>query len=108
LFWLFFWLICAAVAAIIAMERDRSAVVFGLVTFFCLGPLGIAVALLATRGEMDRLPSSPPKRRVTEGRQRFTCPRRGAESDIPNVDTSYDCWRCGEHRNVKPKVEKKS
>ena len=27
-----------------------------------------------------------------------------AESDIPNADTSYDCWRCGEYRNVKPKV----
>jgi DNA-directed RNA polymerase subunit RPC12/RpoP len=104
LFWLFFWLICAAVAAIIAMDRDRNPVLFGLVTFFFLGPLGIAVALLATRGEMDQLPPPAVKRKVAEGRQRFTCPRCGAENDIPSADTSYDCWRCGEHRKVKPKV----
>ena len=105
--WLFFWLICAAVAAIIAVERDRSGVLFGLVTFFFLGPLGIAVALLATRGEMDRLPVDPPapaKRKIADGRQRFHCPRCGAENDIPNADTSYECWRCNEHRKVKPKV----
>jgi DNA-directed RNA polymerase subunit RPC12/RpoP len=75
-----------------------------LATFFFLGPLGVGVALLATHGEMDRLPPSPPKRKVAEGRQRFTCPRCGADNDLPNANTSYDCWRCGEHRNVKPKV----
>lgn len=25
----------------------------------------------------------------------------------PNADTSYDCWRCGELRNVNPKVTAK-
>jgi len=99
------WLFSAVIAALIADERGRSSVLFFLVTFFFLGPLGIAVALLATRGEMDRLPEPPtPKRPVAEGRQRFICPRCGAESDIPNADTSYDCWRCGEHRKVKPKA----
>jgi hypothetical protein len=30
-----------------------------------------------------------------------------AENDIPEADASYDCWRCHEHRNVKPKVAAK-
>ena len=63
---------------------------------------------VAPHGAMDPLllpaPSPEAKRKVAHARQRFTCPRCGAESDIPNADTSYDCWRCGEHRNVKPKV----
>src|ERR1700694_4014174 len=63
----------------------------------------VGIALLATRGELDRLPT-PPKRKVAEGRQRFTCPRCGGASDIPDTDTSYECWQCGEVRKVKPKV----
>ena len=27
---------------------------------------------------------------------------------IPEADTSYDCWRCSEHRAVKPKSVKAS
>jgi DNA-directed RNA polymerase subunit RPC12/RpoP len=101
----FLLLLCwALVAGFIAQERDRSFWGFFLATFFVLGPLGVGIALLATRGEMDRLPPSEPKRKVVEGRQRFVCPRCGAESDIPNADTTYNCWRCGEHRKVKPKV----
>ena len=76
----FVWLISAAVAAAIAMERDRSGIGFFLATFFFLGPLGVGVALLATRGEMDRLPPTTPpepKRNVADGRQGFNCP--GAE-----------------------------
>jgi hypothetical protein len=26
------------------------------------------------------------------------------EQNIPDEDTSYDRWRCGEHRRVKPKT----
>jgi DNA-directed RNA polymerase subunit RPC12/RpoP len=101
---LFVWFLCAVFAAAIAADRNRSSLGSFCLTFFLLGPLGVAVAVLATRGEMDRLPPAPEKRKVAEGRQRFVCPRCGAESDIPNADTSYDCWRCGEHRKVKPKV----
>jgi DNA-directed RNA polymerase subunit RPC12/RpoP len=74
-----------------------------LATFFFLGPLGVGFALLANRAELDNA-HVPPRRKVGEGRQRFVCPRCGAENDVPNADTSYDCWRCGEHRNVNPKV----
>lgn len=97
------WFISAAVAAIIAMERNRSPVLFGLCTFFFLGPIGVGIALLATRGELDQLPPSA-KPKVAAGRRRFTCPRCLADNDIPDADSSYDCWRCNEHRNVKPKA----
>jgi DNA-directed RNA polymerase subunit RPC12/RpoP len=97
------WLISAVVAGAIADNRDRSGVGFALATFFFLGPLGVGVALLATRGEMDRLPPVAARRKVVDGRQRFTCPRCGAENDIPDTDTTYECWRCAEVRTVKPR-----
>jgi DNA-directed RNA polymerase subunit RPC12/RpoP len=100
------WLVSAIVAGVIAEERGRSGFGFAAATFFFLGPLGVGVALLATRGEVDRLPPTE-RRKVADGRQRFICPRCGAENDIPESDTSYDCWRCGEHRSVKPKVASK-
>lgn len=103
---LFVWLASAIVAAFIAMYRERDPVVFFLATFFFLGPLGVGFALIAPRGgEMDRWPIPPltETRKIADGRRRFVCPRCGAESDIPNASTSYDCWRCGEHRTVKAK-----
>jgi DNA-directed RNA polymerase subunit RPC12/RpoP len=109
-FWaaLVYWVLSAFIAGLIAQDRGRS--FFGFfATLFFLGPLGVGFALLANRSELDYA-HVPLKRKVAEGRQRFTCPRCGAESDIPDTDTSYDCWRCGEHRKVKPKAtaEKKS
>jgi hypothetical protein len=82
----FVWFICAVISAAIAADRDRSSIGFFCLTFFLLGPLGVAVAC-AARGEMDRLPPSQPKRPVAEGRQRFTWPRCGADNDQPNADT---------------------
>jgi DNA-directed RNA polymerase subunit RPC12/RpoP len=93
-----------------ATDRNRNPVVFGLATFLFLGPLGVGVALLATRGELDKLPlSAPPpeKRPVADGRRRFICPRCGVDSDIKEMDTSYECWRCGDHWNVKPRATDK-
>jgi DNA-directed RNA polymerase subunit RPC12/RpoP len=106
MFWamVVYLIISAIVAAVIAEKRGRSPLGFFFATLLFLGPLGVGVALLATRGELDEPPPAPPKRKVAEGRQRFVCPRCGAESDIPNSNTSYDCWRCGEHRKVKPKA----
>jgi DNA-directed RNA polymerase subunit RPC12/RpoP len=59
---------------------------------------------LVTDSKSD-MPVPPVKRAVASGRQRFICPRCGADNDVPDVDASYDCWRCAEHRTVKPKVE---
>jgi hypothetical protein len=72
-------------------------------TFFFMGPLGIAAALIMTAIE-DYAPRLPERRKVAGGRQRFTCPRCGAESDIPDKDTSYECWQWGEVRKVMPKA----
>lgn len=103
----FVWLVSAIVAAFIADYRDRDPILFGVSTFFFLGPLGVGFALIAPRGgQMDAWPVTPAteRRKVADGRQRFVCPRCGAENDIPDADTSYDCWRCDERRNVKPKL----
>jgi DNA-directed RNA polymerase subunit RPC12/RpoP len=109
-FILFVWLICAVVAGLIAESRGRSGFGFFAVTFFFLGPLGPGFALLAAR-EVNGVPVGPPppptpseKRKVVDGRRRFTCPRCGAENDIPDADTTYDCWRCNDHRKVQLKV----
>ena len=45
------WLVSAIVAGAIAEERNRSGFGFAAATFFFLGPLGVGVALLATRRE---------------------------------------------------------
>jgi len=112
---LFLWIITAVVACLIADHRGRSALGFFFATLFFLGPLGVGVALLAGREQngvpVERLPRllpPPEKRPVHAGRRRFTCPRCAAENDIPATDTSYDCWRCDEHRPVKPPKAAKS
>ena len=105
---LFIWGISAFVAGIIASDRGRSFLGFAAATFFFLGPLGVGFALVATHGLIEKrqllaareagVPAvQPTKRKVADGRQRFNCPRCGAENDILNADTSYDCWRCAEH-----------
>lgn len=104
------WLICGVVAAAVGPSRYSGRLFF--LTFLFMGPLGIAAALI-TQAIADYAPSpleapAPVKRKIAEGRQRFQCPRCGAENDIPNADTSYECWRCGEHRKVKPKLTAKA
>ncbi len=106
---LFVWTTSAVVAGAIAFSRGRSPILFGVVTFFFLGPVGPGFALIAPNGFLEQLQldsAEPAKRKIAEGRQRFTCPRCGAENDIPDTYAAYDCWRCSEHRKVKPKVAK--
>jgi DNA-directed RNA polymerase subunit RPC12/RpoP len=93
------WLVCGAVAWTIS--PDRPALYFW-VTFLILGPLGVAVALVA--GSVQKEPEV--KRAVAEGRRRFVCPRCGAENDIPEAERSYECWRCSERRTVKAATAK--
>jgi DNA-directed RNA polymerase subunit RPC12/RpoP len=88
------WGICAAVAWLIAPDRNTT---FLWVTLLILGPLGVAAALIAQPRE-----TAPPRRPLAAGRRRFACPRCGTENDIPESDTSYDCWRCSDHRTVRP------
>lgn len=48
----FYWLVSSITAAAIAEWKHRSGGGFFLASFFFLGPLGVAVALLATPGEV--------------------------------------------------------
>ena len=100
-----FWIVCAVVALIVAPD-DRQ-VTFALLTLFILGPIGVAAAAIAQPREMPE-PEPEYQRPVPEGRRRFNCPRCGADNDIPREDTNYDCWRCSEHRNVKPRPRRLS
>jgi DNA-directed RNA polymerase subunit RPC12/RpoP len=94
------WIALAVVAAIVAPPYRRPT--FCLLTLFILGPLGVAAAAIAQPRQAATIDPPPLVRRVAAGRQRFTCPRCGADNDIPKAGTSYDCWRCSEHRNVQP------
>jgi DNA-directed RNA polymerase subunit RPC12/RpoP len=100
------WLVSAIVAATIAYGREQSAWTWGVVTFLFLGPIGPGFALIAPHGAVEDAqvlgrPDSQPK--TPEGRRHFVCPRCVADNYIPEADTSYECWRCSEHRRVKPK-----
>jgi DNA-directed RNA polymerase subunit RPC12/RpoP len=103
---LFVWGISALVAGMIASDRGLGFLGFAAVTFFFLGPLGPGFALIAPHGAIEDLQLQglqDAARSIAKGRRRFLCPRCGADNDIPEADTSYDCWRCSEHRPVKPK-----
>src|ERR1035441_7285172 len=83
-----------------AVAPDDRPLTFVLLTLFLLGPLGLAAAAIAQVREPAYV--APPRRPVAADRRRFICPRCGAENDIPESDRSYECWRCSEHRTVKP------
>ena len=103
---LFVWIISAVVAGLIAnYYRERSFGAVFWVTFFFLGPQGPGFALIAPHGGIENAQLQGP-RKTPEGRRRFVCPRCNAENNIPEDDTSYDCWRCSEHRTIKPKAKK--
>lgn len=85
-------------------ELDLWFAGLGKVGFAFQGKVDIhTIGQLIGRYALDPAGDKPKKREIAKGRQRFNCPRCGAENDLPNADTSYDCWRCAEHRNVIPK-----
>jgi DNA-directed RNA polymerase subunit RPC12/RpoP len=90
--------VLAAVALALA-PSDRKWTFFWLTIF--VGPLGILLAVVAS--PRDPAYFAPRPRPIEPGRKRFACPRCGAHNDIPEADTSYNCWRCSERRAVKPK-----
>lgn len=49
------WLVSGLIAALIANERERSALAFFFVTLFFLGPFGPGFALIATHGGLEEL-----------------------------------------------------
>ncbi|MCV7080253.1 hypothetical protein, partial [Mycolicibacterium insubricum] len=48
------WGISAAVAGLIANDRERNPWAFAAITFFFLGPLGVGLAILAPHGVVER------------------------------------------------------
>ena len=48
------WGISAAVAGLIANDRERNPWAFAAITFFFLGPLGVGLAILAPHGAVER------------------------------------------------------
>jgi DNA-directed RNA polymerase subunit RPC12/RpoP len=89
---------------------DRYAGRLFWLTLLFMGPLGIAAALIMRTIEDNatKLPEAPAKRKIADGRRRFTCPKCGTENDIQETDRSYDCWCCGEHRTVQAKSAAKT
>ena len=73
------WVIMAALAYVHAPD-DRRWQFVGL-TLVLLGPLGVAAAAIAQPRDPDFY-ALPYRRAVAAGRQRFICPRCGAENDI--------------------------
>jgi DNA-directed RNA polymerase subunit RPC12/RpoP len=92
------WLVLGFCASFVGPERYSRRLFW--MTFLVLGPLGIAAALIMRTIDDN----ATEVRQVAAGRQRFICPRCHAVNDIPDAHTNYDCWRCGEHRKVKPKA----
>jgi hypothetical protein len=93
------WVIMAVLAYVVAPD-DRRWQFVGL-TLVLLGPLGVAAAAIAQPRDPDFY-ALPYRRAVAAGRQRFICPRCGAENDIRASAESYDCWRCSERRTLQP------
>ena len=94
------WLIVGIVAAVVA-PKDRQGT-FLLITLFFLGPLGIAAAAIAQpRVPLDVHVVERPRK---EGRIRHMCPRCGAKTDLLDVATGFDCWRCSQHYKLTPPV----
>jgi hypothetical protein len=81
--WLVLWMIPAFVAAIVA-PAGRG-LVFFLLTFFLLGPLGVGFAAVAT----ERPKPSP-------GMYAMRCIRCNASQNLDLEEKKFDCWRCGE------------
>lgn len=80
-------LICGAVCAVIAQQKNRS-VVEGFFFGALFGVIGLVVVICQKPG----LPKAP------DGMRAVKCPRCNALQNIPSAAAGYDCWQC--HANV--------
>jgi hypothetical protein len=86
------WVVVALVASFGA--PDRRAGTFFLTTLLFLGPLGLMPALIAQpRPRAESRPLAP-------GRRRINCVRCGAQQDVLESETDFNCWQCGELKHV--------
>jgi hypothetical protein len=93
------WVAIAWLASGLA-PTDRRVTFFWLILF--MGPLAIVLAIVAS--PRDPAYFAPRPRPVGAGRKRFACHRCGADNDIPQNETQFSCWRCGEKMRVAAKA----
>jgi DNA-directed RNA polymerase subunit RPC12/RpoP len=96
------WVVFLVAAAAVAPADRRGT--FTLITLF-FGPLGLIAAAVAQ-------PRTPlyvqlATREPAPGRVRVVCARCGAESDLPEGSTTFECWRCPERSEMKTTPSKK-
>jgi 4-amino-4-deoxy-L-arabinose transferase-like glycosyltransferase len=80
--WLILFSICGLVATLVCPPLDRLR--WFLLTFFVLGPIGVAFAAIAP-------PKTPP---TPLGYDAQHCPRCVARNNVPENRSEYICWRC--------------
>ena len=93
------WLGTAVVAGAVAPADRRNT--FFLVTLLLLGPVGIALALIANPREPITYVQLAP-RPLAAGRVRYYCPRCGADVDLLPSAAGYVCWRCSAEIDFEP------
>ena len=76
-------LVCGAIAAMIGHSKDRSAFGSFLLGVF-LGVIGIVIVAVLPSG----VPKAPP------GLQAVRCQTCNAVQNIPEADTTFECWQC--------------
>jgi hypothetical protein len=83
-----FWLVCGVIAAAIGSAKNRSAL-----GWFMLGALFAPSVLIVA--VLPKLPPKPP-----EGMRSVQCPRCNAVQNIPDAQTTFECWQCTLVSNV--------
>jgi hypothetical protein len=83
------WLICGAIAAAIGQKRN-----FNLAHSFVLGALLGVIGVIIVIVQRPNLPKPPPGMRAVQ------CPRCNAMQNIPDGQTTFECWQCKLVSNV--------
>jgi hypothetical protein len=76
-------LLCAGIAGVIASRKNRS-VGEAMFMSLALGLIGLLIVALMRPGE----PKAPP------GLRAVVCPRCNAQQNVPEGDSTFECWRC--------------
>jgi ribosomal protein S27AE len=82
-FWIFVWLICGVIAAVISDRKNNGAG-----SGFALGALLGIIGVIIVACQKASLPPAP------AGMRALKCPRCNAVQNIPIAATSLDCWQC--------------
>jgi hypothetical protein len=83
------WLICGAIAAAIGQKKNFN-VAHSFVPGALLGVIGVIIVIV----QRPNLPKPPPGMRAVQ------CPRCNAMQNIPDGQTTFECWQCKLVSNV--------